>query len=530
MKVKTRTILVAPFLLVAYLLWASGRRFSFQNLLSDHILALLEPLAPDSSLALKCSSYFHTIENRAGAGPSTSRFLSLEKIRNHIDHLRVYLRCFVENDIVDEKEERFSRQLLPMFSQKVPLMSERGGWSSMEDHPGSFWRNYLRLAHGKGIVVSLGESDAANAARLVNVLKAVGNELPIQFIHEKALSADAKHLIFNASLAQDSVFLQKISFIDVRPAIEKGFGAAFKGYSNKWFAALFTTFEHMILMDADVVPFVKPSELFETDEYLAKGAFFFRDRELLEAISTSKFAFLRSLLPESLHFNFLVDPEMLNNNFFNYHAKHVMESGMVLMHRPSHISGLLISLSLQYWHKTGKIMYGDKDLFWLGQLISGNLRFHFNENAAAAIGLLENGLLCSAQLGHLDKNFKLLWTNGGLLLCKRNTWLFDFFRRLFLRAKFQNSIGKMKAAYSSGITISQCVLPASIKQLNGEKSSNLRCNFNKNYSYGCGGIFYCAKLEDGGRVVEFSAEEKKWYNWIVLVWSGETNNAQGING
>ena len=39
------------------------------------------------------------------------------------------------------------------------------------------------------------------------------------------------------------------------------------GYSNKILAMLFTSFEELILLDADVVPLVPPEEFFNSKQY-----------------------------------------------------------------------------------------------------------------------------------------------------------------------------------------------------------------------------------------------------------------------
>lgn len=411
-----------------------------------------------------------------------------------------------------------------MLSENVPITSEEHDWSQMRMPGRSFWSNYVKLAKGSGIVISLHESGSLYAEKLLNVLKELQNDLPIQFIHEKPISENTKSRIFQAasSTSLDQI-KQNIEFIDTLVVIRRGYSYAFKGYNNKWFAALFTTFEHMILMDLDVVPFIKPSEMFELEGYRETGAYFFRDRELLETISEKKFAFLRSLIPKEKIFSFEVDELKLDNNFFHFRSKHVMESGLVIMHRPTHISGLLVSLSLQYWRKSGNIMYGDKDLFWLGQLISGNLDFHFSENGAAAIGISdERKSICSSQLAHFSKEKKLLWVNGGLLYCKRLSWFVDYFKCPYMRETYDNSLKKMKASYSNPIQIEEYVLPASIRLLNsGLKvgaNSIFRSNYNKNYKYGCGGIFYCAHPDQGGQWGLFLSEEKEYFHRIVQAW------------
>lgn len=522
MKYKARFAIGAVGLVLLFFFWPD---LSFQNYLYEQVLQLLDlQISSDLSLEEKCTRYFHTIDKISQANPSSSRYLSYSKVSNHIDHLRVYLRCFVENDVHNGRKLAYSGLLLPMFSGELPIASDYHDWRSMQVSERSFWSNYVKLAKGRGIVISLHESGSSYAERLLRVLKELQNELPIQFIHEKPISKNSKSRILKeASTTEQNQLEQKVEFIDTHPVLRHRYRSAFKGYNNKWFAALFSTFEHIILMDLDVVPFIRPSELFESDEYTNSGAYFFRDRELLETISQKKYDFLRSLIPKDEIFGIQVDEKLLDNNFFHFKSKHVMESGLVVIHRPTHLNGLLVSLSLQYWSKSGNIMYGDKDLFWLGQLISGNLDFYFNKNSAAAIGVSnDNNTVCSSQLGHFDRDNKLLWVNGGLLYCKRSSWFIDFFKCPSMRGKFSNSLKTMKSAYLSPIFLEEYVIPASMRVLNSEASSGmkskLRSNFNKNYEYGCGGIFYCATPDYGGKRVPFTAEEKSMIDRIVQAW------------
>lgn len=525
MKAKTRVTLVvicAACLAFIFLFWPN---LSFQSYLFEQVLQLLDfEISSATSLEKKCTTYFQTLDKISQLTPSTSRFLSYAEISNHIDHLRVYLRCFVENDVPNQAKHEYSRLLLPMFSEELPVLSNIHQSSPIDDPNTSFWRKYIKVSKGSGIVISLHESGSFYAERLLHVLIELGNELPIQFVHEKPISEKARSRILKAASATESTQLvQNIEFIDTQPVLRENYRSVFKGYNNKWLAALFSNFENIILMDLDVVPFVRPSEMLESNEFIATGAYFFRDRELLETISQKKYDFLCSLIPKNKVFNIQVDEKLLTNNFFRFRSKHVMESGMVVMHRPSHISGLLISLSLQYWRKSGSIMYGDKDLFWLGQLISGNLDFHFNENSAAAIGVLDDGrTICSSQLGHLSKENNLLWVNGGLLYCKKSSWYVDFFMRRYMRQKFESSLKTMKAGYSRPIILEEYVLPATIGILNPEASltnSKLRSNFNKNYNYGCGGIFYCARPDHGGKRALFTSDEKSIFTRVSQAWN-----------
>lgn len=521
MKSKARLFVLASVLILcfAYILWPNT---SLQNFLFDDVSRSAQLGSSAKNLQGHCTDYFTALAKSTSSRATTSRYLLSHQISNHIAHLRVYCQCYVQNGFEVPSSISYE-ELQPMFSGRLPVKKDDGPMVMKNNPLRAYWRNYLDALTGRGIVIGIHDKEAEYAARLLKVLNYLGNELPIQFVHEGDLLPEAASTLEAAAQLTTDGPSQKIEFISIRPAITKGYQSIFKGYNNKWFAALFTSFEEIILMDADAVPFVKPSDFFDLDGYKETGSYFFRDRELSEALKQNQVDFFSGMIPQAgTVFGYNINSAKLNNNFFKYNSKHVMESGVVVMDRRTHMLGLLVSLSLQYWFQSGRIMYGDKDLFWLGQLISGNSDFYFNEHAAAAIGELEgDDRLCSAQLAHLSNNKKLLWINGTLLKCKKNTWASDYFKYPHLRQKCGNTLAKMKEVYGSSISISECILPASISKINGQDTRKVRSNFNKNYNRGCGGIYYCATTAEGGEIVRFNAAEKEHYNSIVAVWNSK---------
>lgn len=510
-KVRVALLLVALALCVVYVLWPN---VSYQNSSFYDLLPTVQrTVGPKASPEEKCLRYFEVLRQQ-GLAASASRYLSAEHIANHVGHLHMYLHCYVEQDFAQpDHVASIGRELLPMFSYEMPKTDD---WLDTMDGR-SFWRRAISATHGRGIVVSVVDSHVDYAARLLRVLARLGNTLPVQFVHGGELSGRLVQLL------QRVAGEQTVTFVDVSSTLNGGFRSAFKGYNNKWFAALFSAFEEFILMDADVVPFVLPALFFDLDGYKKTGAYFFRDRELSEQLSEEQRAFLADLVPAgNLLFGEVFGTAKLDNNFFNYRCKHVAESGVVVMDRRLHTAGLLMSVALQYWYRTGHILYGDKDLFWMGQLVAGNHNFHFNKHAASAVGVLEDdNTICAAQLGHLDDDKRLLWINGGLHQCKKNTWLADYVKYPYLRQKFDYSVFALRASYSQPVTIEAAVLPASISALNRvPDEGGLKGNFNKRYNRGCGGIYYCAEAADGGEVVRFGKEERQNIAAIILEWTG----------
>lgn len=517
MKTKIRVFLisVAFALCFSFLLWPN---VSYQNLLFYEIVpAVVASVGHGSLVENKCACYFETLRNSSPSPPSLSRYLSSRQIMNHIDHLRIFLKCQLDHGLNEtEALAALADELLPLFSGELPHATKTHDWMPFFLSSANYWARYMSVARGRGIVISIDDANVAHACRLIRVLASLGNELPIQFIHEGDLLARSTATLLNCAKGK-----QDVEFMDVTPTLKPGYSAIFQGYNNKWFAALFSTFQEIILMDADVVPFVKPSEFFDLEGYESLGAYFFKDRELAETLLDSQYEFFSKMLPNNdMFFNITVDQLKLDNNFFNYKSKHVMESGVVVLRRGPHLLGMIISLALQYWFQSGRIFYGDKDLFWLGQLISGNSNFHFNKHAAAAVGVIEaNNTLCSTQLGHFSPDKRLLWINGALNVCKKNTWFLDYLQYPSLRKQFNYSMSELRDNYKTPIEVHHAVLPASIEQLNGNNKTNIRSYFNKNYSRGCGGRYYCASSHDGGEILTFTPKEREQFAHIIDVWN-----------
>lgn len=131
--------------------------------------------------------------------------------------------------------------------------------------------------------------------------------------------------------------------------------------------------------------------------------------------------------------------------------------------------------------------------------MSGNENYQFNENSAAAIGILKydknmDVSVCSTQPAHFDHNFRLLWLNGGLKKCKKSSWELDFNKHRKLRKSY-NSKEMLKADYQSPIKVNGAVIPPNLKHRMLDRFLNLKLGFKKAPSMGCNGYVWCAFLD-----------------------------------
>ncbi|SCU81601.1 LAMI_0B06986g1_1 [Lachancea mirantina] len=557
-------MLVLGFIFSLHLTWSY---WASNRVSTNKVIKALENGLPglqsseDFSLDRACSEYFALLYKK-------NKNWSIQDIANHgsskasvIDstrHLRIFGHCFLRNsaatsdlDLGDIEHRLFPQftGLHPTFTrwdgltlESFPNFETPSSGSSIEGSPlfpaSSFWKSTQRSYNGRGIVVSLGESGVDDAKRLLRALRAVNNTLPIQFVHKGDISDSTVTALIEAgrnampflqaSHNGNSGNPQDIWFVNARQALEPNSVDLFQRFSNKWIASLFNSFDEMILMDADSVPFVDPRTLFDAAGYQETGAFFFKDRLINERVKGREIEFYRQLLPsrgEGRVFGIReVTNYTLGNPFFSSRYRHLMESGVVLLEKKTHMTGLLISSVLQLWKVSSEPVWGDKELFWLGQSISGNENYRFNSNFGGAVGTLNEGTinscnyLCATQLAHFSDNKQLLWLNGGFRRCKKMTWTQDYKKIKSLQKSF-NSEADLQTFYLSPVTIDGAVIPTRVRSsFFGLKSS--KGGFKKEKS--CSGYLWCGYddlAETEGTSFRFSDEELENIKLIEQAWS-----------
>ncbi|SPO00584.1 related to MNT3 - alpha-1,3-mannosyltransferases responsible for adding the terminal mannose resi [Cephalotrichum gorgonifer] len=195
------------------------------------------------------------------------------------------------------------------------------------------------------------------------------------------------------------------------------------GWAIKPFAALASSFEEVIVVDADAVFLQSPEILLEQRKYRSTGALLFHDRLLWKDLFKERREWWRSQIS---------DPSDALSRSLVWTEGYAEEcdSGVVVVNksRPEVLVGLLHVA----WQNTREvreevtytITYGDKESWWLGLELAGS-GYAFEAHYAAMIGWPsgsgEDGeaKLCSFVIGHLDERERLLWYNGGLLKNKK---------------------------------------------------------------------------------------------------------------
>lgn len=512
-------------------------------------------------------------------------------LHDYMAHLKIFNRCFLKDAGVLKQNDAFissqksklkglqfinqkpgsritkkekaifsttrhlENKLYPWLSQKSPIY-ENGGKktaliSSMYPFASTpFLKQFRDKLSGKGIVLTIADHHLESTIRLIHLLRALLNDLPIQIIYTpESLSEESKHQILQASVSAFNTFpVQDVTFVNVEPAIAENYRGKFGGFGNKILAVLFNTFEEMMLIDADTVIMIPPSEFFELRKYKRSGTLFYKDRSTIEFRPESDLVFFKKLM------NTQVDEVMFglaqpSNStmqlpFFAYRLNHLMESGLVLVDRRRYFEQPLIMAQLNFYNTVQSRVYGDKELFWLALVILGQNEFQFNELFAGAIGevtpkaerfkdigkevKLRSKEICSNHPAHFnDEDYHtLLWFNSGFEFCNQ-VFQVDFeyesgdkkryskFKTTKEYETFMRDKLKIKAAI---------IPPAPTVHADNDLGEPNRGWFNMRQY--CFGYTWCAYSSVGegdteesqGLYIEFNLNEIKHFEWLGNTW------------
>lgn len=361
-----------------------------------------------------------------------------------------------------------------------------------EEKSNCFLNPWRKALNGKGIVLSVADRYEHDITGLLRVLRALNNKLPIQLVHKGDLSEAVQKRIVEVA-RDDEVKVpeglydqvkshvprnfpkQEVWFVNAKRSIRPEFRGNFNGFANKLIAFLFNSFDHTILMDTDSVPLVKPSTFFKSGAYSRMEAYFFKDRFTSGKVSQHDSDYFLKLMPTEVDNVLFGVPAAgnltLQNRYIAKQFKHVQEAGVVAIRRSTHFIGMLTTLQLNFWSAAaGSRVWGDKELFWLGQSISGNENYEFNKHDTISVGELtpmsdrpRNTIaheLCSTHPGHLssEDDMTVLWVNSGMRYCKvDNTWDKDIEHERFKNV-FKDS-AELAEFYKKPFRISAALIP-----------------------------------------------------------------------
>lgn len=494
----------------------------------------------------KMNKYVHTQQQiiDSFADDYTYKPTSYESMIDDVDHFehRLYPWLSFEYPIY----EHWTGATFHKPPNMADLMHPRG--RSYQRPHASFLKLFKKLCNGKGIVLSIPESHVDSTVRLIHLLRALDNHLPIQIIYHDNLSTMAKKRLVTAAREEfvklprsfskvarhfpkeyqtNGLPKQDIWFVNVNNAIHDNYKDKFQRWANKLLAVLFNSFEEFMLIDDDTVLLQHPERyFFNLPEYKSSGAYFYKDRNDALRRSDDELSFFKRLTPntvDSLMFNIPI----ITNHSLSLEAYkglyYFQESGVVMLNRKIHFHSILMILQLNFLGPIAGKLYGEKELFWLGFTINGDELFEFNRNFVASIGELtqqpqdrirpdgtphNSQEICSAHPGHIaNDNHTLVWMNSGFRVCHYADEI-DYDEELKKKTRFNSLLTPemIKTFYQSPLRISHAIIPPLDPEIKNRDNIEDEPTSGWMMDNLCLNYLWCGYSSIGGKVSEDSNE------------------------
>ncbi|XJO71596.1 hypothetical protein BDV3_001081 [Batrachochytrium dendrobatidis] len=261
---------------------------------------------------------------------------------------------------------------------------------------------------GRGIAITTGSKYALVAKLVVTMLHEIGSTLPIEIFY------CGKDDLGTNELEMFSAF-PNVKLADMQDIL--GIDQCSRGYENKPFAVLASSFREVIMIDADVLFFQPPEVIFESAGYKEMGAVIFRDRTL-EYGTWNHGPSLKRLVEEIAHpyLSNLIYPEA---RVMRKKTAQEIDAGVVVWDKMRTMPAILLTCLLNsspYKHWIYDRTLGDKETFWLSHEAL-HLPLYVPKDNGGSIGRLTESRGTYAVCGklyHQDEEGKPLWFNGGV--------------------------------------------------------------------------------------------------------------------
>lgn len=475
------------------------------------------------------------------------------------ERIRLYNYCFLQERLslteslgAGQDQAKFLNQMFPYLKAdnhganlitKYNLLNNEKieyVFSNSNEEP---WSTWMANSNGRGIVTTLSITDMDYFARFIRVLAETNNTLPVQII---LAEKDSVRQMFDLVLHEATKQKQAVEIIDCSDVLDFNFmNSSVSGYLNKWIATLFNNFEEFVFIDVDAIPFIPVQDFFEIKGFRQRGIHMYRDRainhEHLSETCISSFYQTEPSYEEGLLLNvkavFGLDTHILEgeqtsvestiySNFFHDLNHHQVDSGLVVIKKvPEVFGGLLLSFQLNLARIISHCVHGDKEFFWIGQLMAGN-SYSIDPIGPGALGgiyeidadNIKNGVqfgVCSTQIGHYSFSKGLLWVNGGLKICKNPIAAEnDFLEYYDFMSERYGSINRLRDIYDKPLYIDGIIIP------DVQRGSWIQTRECSKYRF-CASVEVSIdyKNEVNSQVVHFTEIQKHKYNYLAGVWS-----------
>lgn len=303
-----------------------------------------------------------------------------------------------------------------------------------------------------GIVIPVGDRNIRYAGHLLaSLLRVVGTQLPIQIVYAGDDDLSKHNREFLATLAgatsksrRSSSTPSALEFVDILTIFDDStLKLQEGGWAIKPFALLGSSFEKVILMDADAVFLKSPDILLEQAAFRRSGALLFRDRLLWQHAYQERHVWYHSQIKRP-------SATLMKSKVWTEEYAEEADSGVIVVDKSR--TDVFMGLLHICWQNsydvreevTYQLTYGDKETWWMGFELAGST-YEMERHYGSIIGWdadffaerceelrtdkevrdVEVGSnspstkICSFVIAHLDEDDHLLWFNGGLLKNKK---------------------------------------------------------------------------------------------------------------
>ncbi|OQR89412.1 hypothetical protein THRCLA_09752 [Thraustotheca clavata] len=290
----------------------------------------------------------------------------------------------------------------------------------------------------RGIVLSLHDNVAALGISLIQELRAWNNTLPIQVYSclDEELSGDTEAMILNADPLKKTEFIEVCSLlIATGYLMDEEQALGYQSYYLKNIAVLHSSFDEIMLLDADDIFLANPDVLWDIPSYQKTGTLFFYDRQIdFEQFFNTLLGWDVTMIND-LHRTFpyslfgLKEPgitdQQSNSRAWQHKTAHEQDSSVVILNKKK-IGNVMLQvmwylihyMRFEHRYEFG-LSWGDKEYFWMSCFLS-NTSYTFSPHPAAVVSLpddikLHPNTLCGSLAHYLpieSPNPPLLYING----------------------------------------------------------------------------------------------------------------------
>jgi alpha 1,3-mannosyltransferase len=265
-----------------------------------------------------------------------------------------------------------------------------------------------------GIVIPVGIKDFRFACHLILALRTIlHSTLPIQvaYVGDDDLPADKRQILISLE--------NSIQFLNIASILDDEVIQIEKSWAIKPFAALASTFEKVIIMDADSVFIQPPEYLLLEAGWQETGTLLFHDRLLWQHGFQERHEWWKQQMKHQEPSEALLASLVWTEDYAEE-----ADSGVVVLDKAR--QPVFMGLLHICWQNTKpvrdeatyKMTYGDKESWWFGLELCG-VPHSFEKHYGAVLGevrIQDNRTdVCGFTIAHVDEKDRLIWYNGSLL-------------------------------------------------------------------------------------------------------------------